>query len=224
MRIPFLFLLAVLFLLSAPITLAQTSDYLIVTWRAENLYPADFAGRAMPTPGSPVQVSAETILGGKLTNSGLAEISWFLDGALLEKGVGTKTVRFTARGNTANSHFLRVQVKVAGKNLEESVRVPVKQVKVAMEIPAINKVLPSNSELQLSAVPYFFNASSLENLVFNWIINNTRQKETGNGSLTLNIGQPQSSTQQKMTIIANVQNLLNPLEVAQERGIFSISQ
>lgn len=224
MKIPFLFLLGVLFISLTPQVLAQTSDYLIVTWRAENLYPANFEGRAMPTPGSSVRASVEAVVGGKLVNLATADILWFLDESLLEKGIGTKTVHFTARGGTTNNHFLRAQVRLGNKNLEESVRIPIKQPRVVVEMPISNKTLPGNSELHLSAVPYFFNAESLENLVFNWIINNTRQKQTGNGELTLKIGQPQSENQQKMVITANIQNLLNPLEVAQQRGIFSISQ
>jgi hypothetical protein len=224
MKIPFLLLLGVLFVFLVPPVFAQTSDYLIITWRTENLYPANFEGRAMPTPGSSIRASVEAVVGGKLANLATADILWFLDEALLEKGVGIKTAHFTARSGTTNNHFLRAQVRLGNKTLEESVRIPVKHPRVVVEIPILNKILPGNSELRLSAVPYFFNAGSLENLVFNWIINNTRQKQTGNGELTLKIGQPQSENQQKMVITANIQNLLNPLEVAQQRGIFSISQ
>lgn len=222
MRIPSLFLFGALFISTINPVSAQTADQLIITWRAENLYPADFMGKAMPTSGSPVQLSVEAIIAGKITNLATADISWFLDETLLERGVGIKTTRFTARSSATNNNFIRAQVRLGAKNLEGTVRIPVKQVKVVMEIPTLNKTLPADSEIQISAVPYFFNAESIQNLIFNWIINNNRQKQIGNGELTLKIGKPQSGEQQKMTITANIQNSLNPLEVAQERGLFSI--
>lgn len=222
MRIPSLFLFGVLFFLITSQAYAQTADQLIVTWRAENLYPADFVGKPMPTSGSPIQLSVEAVIAGKITNLASADISWFLDETLLERGVGLKTTHFTARSSATNNNFVRAQVKLGAKNLETTVRIPVKQVRVVIEIPTTDKTLPANSEIQISAVPYFFNIESLENLAFNWVINNNRQKQIGNGELTLKIGEPQSGEQQRMTITANIQNLLNPLEVAQERGLFSI--
>jgi hypothetical protein len=222
MRIPSLFLFGVLFFSMIGRVSAQTADQLIITWRAENLYPADFMGKAMPTSGSPIRLSVEAVIAGKIANLASADISWFLDETLLERGVGTKTTYFTARSSATNNNFVRAQVKLGNKNLEGTVRVPVKQARVIIEIPTIDKTLPASSEIQISAVPYFFNVNSLENLAFNWIINNNRQKQIGNGELTLKIGEPQSGDQQRMTITANIQNLLNPLEVAQERGLFSI--
>lgn len=224
MKIPFWFFAGILIAAPTSGVLAQTSDYLIVTWRAENLYPADFQGRAWATPGSPIKASVEAVIGGKLTSLASSEITWLLDETLLEKGIGSKTIRFTARSSASNNHFLRVQAKVNGKSLEESVRIPVKRAELVMEVPVLNKTIPAASEIKISAVPYFFNAESLENIVFNWIINNARQKQTGNGNLTLKVGQPQTESQQKMVLTANAQNLSNPLEIAQDRKSFSISQ
>ena len=102
----------------------QTSNPIIITWQANNYFPADFVGKAAATPNAPIIVSAELVQNGKLADLSKAEIKWFVDDSITATGAGIKTMSFAAKQGVSQE-TVRISITLAGKLFENSVRIPV---------------------------------------------------------------------------------------------------
>lgn len=199
------------------ITGAQTPGQVILTWQANNFYPADYAGKALATPNTPVTISAEILRDGKLIDLSKGTFTWYVDEKLLSRAQGLKEILFTVKKSVGDSHFIRVTIKSGNDLFESSVRIPISRQTVVLESPYPNHLVRAGSQAVLQAMPYFFNIPSLQDLTFSWQINNDKQKGSGSDNqLILNIGTPQTPNQDVIRITTLVRNKNNPLEFANE--------
>ena len=203
-------------LLVAPVG-AQTPAQVIMTWRADNFYPADFGGKAPATPGTPITVSTEVLRGGKLTDLSDAAFTWYVDEKLRGRGEGLKEIAFSANKSVGDSHFIRVNIQSSeGEVFESSIRVPISSPMVVLESPYPNQLVKSGDRAEVTAVPYFFNVSSFQNLNFFWRVDNGATEESGNDNqLTLNTGGAKPG--QTIQITGTARNIKNALEAATSR-------
>ncbi len=197
---------------------AQAPAQVILTWQANNFYPADYTGKALATPNTPVTVSTEILRDGKLIDLSKGTFTWYVDEKLLNRTQGLKEILFTVKKPVGDSHFIRVTIQSGNDFFESSIRIPVSQQIVVLESPYPNNIVRAGSQAVLQAMPYFFNIPSFQDLTFSWQINDGERG--GNGSdnqLVLNIGTPQTPNQDKLRITTFVQNENNLLEFANER-------
>lgn len=222
MGLKFLFVLFILSPLFFYHVSAQTSGDLLITWRASNYTPNDFVGRAPSTNGNIVFVSAELLLGKKIQNISQATISWFVDGAFSNKGVGMKEFSFFVTKVGRSSHSVRVVVQTKTNKYEGLVSVPVFNPIITIENKYPRGFVHSGEQVNFLVIPYFFNISSPSEITSLWTINGEKQNGTRDTLLTLNIGSPKTAEQKNMVIESFVQNIKNKIESAKEKINLSI--
>jgi len=196
---------------------AQTPAQVILTWQANNFYPADYAGKALATPNTPVTISVEVLRDGKLLDTSEGTFTWYVDEKLIDRAQGLKEILFTVKNPVGDSHFVRVAIKLENDVFENSTRIPVSEHVVAIEAPYPDKLVRAGSKALLQAMPYFFNVFSLEDLTFSWKINERVSEAGSDNQLILNVGTPQTEAQRTIQIISTVQNSRNFLEFSRER-------
>ncbi len=195
---------------------AQTPAQVILTWQANNFYPADYPGRALATPKTPVSVSAEVLRSNKFIDTSKANFTWLVDEKLLTSGVGLKEVVFNVSKAPGDSHFIRVSINLNNEAFENAVRVPVSKPVLVLDAPYPNALVKAGGKALVEAVPYFFNISSLQNLAFSWQVGNSDQKESGSDNeLILNVGTPTGA--EPIVIFGSVRNANDLLEFASDR-------
>lgn len=189
---------------------AQTPARVIFTWQANNFYPADFRGKALATPNTPVVVAVEVLRNGKFVDLSRATFTWYVDEKLLSRAEGLKEIVFTVKKMVGDSYFVRVNIQSENDVFEGSIRIPVSKPVVVLETPYPNQIVSAGSEAALEAIPYFFNVASFENFIFSWAIDNGPTKESGSDNrLVLNIGNaPPGNSIQITSAVRNRNNLL----------------
>ncbi|MGC9610648.1 MAG: hypothetical protein ABSE68_00250 [Minisyncoccia bacterium] len=219
-----IFLTAGLFFAATFSVMGQTQNtQVIITWRANSYFPADYAGKASAAPGAALTASAELISAGKLQDIVNANINWSLNGNLIDGGTGLKTVSFTAAAQNQGYEILNVSINTSKGVLENSTRIPVSKPEVVLSFPYPQKSAKAGGQITVSAIPFFFNVLSFDDLKFDWRINNEKVTVDGN-KITANIGTPQSDFQNSVQILATVQNSKNLLEFARGTLILPITQ
>ncbi len=198
-----------LILLIAPASRAQVLNPVIITWRANNFYPADYRGRALPSLGTPITVAAEVLQNNKLLDTSQANFLWYVDENLIARGIGLKTTTFNAQVAAGNYHFVRVLVQMGNNSFENSTRIYIAKPIVALEGDFPNQSAPAGGQILVRAVPYFFNVSGLNKLNFFWLINGLEKQSGNDNQLLLTINNDSGNA---LTISASAQNANNPLE------------
>ena len=92
-RIGILALLVVGYWLAISVN-AQVRPEFLITWRASNYAPSDFAGKILPIPGSALTAALEIIDGGRIADLSQTEIRWSVNNKIGQSGKGIKTFSF----------------------------------------------------------------------------------------------------------------------------------
>ena len=211
--------LGILFLLPS-VTAGQTTNPIIITWQANNYFPSSYAGKAAVTPGTLIIASVEVYQNSKLADLSGADIRWYVDDISIGSGRGMKTISFSARQQQNGYQNLRVVVNTGNTQLENSSQIPISQPVVVIVFPSPDKTVRAGDQLELSAIPFFFNVGSLSELKFVWLINN-QQVAGQDNRVSINIGAPQSIYQSSIPVAVTIQNSNNPYEF--NRGSINLS-
>ena len=143
----------------------------IITWEAETIVPRGYTGKALPVQSSFVRAAFEFIENGKFADLSKRELRWFLDDALFAKGNGLKTTRMRVTAGNNNSHFIRVQITDGRAILfEKSAEIPVVNPRLRIQPPSFDGLIARGAH-ELRAIPYFFNAKSVDEITFGWNVN-----------------------------------------------------
>ena len=207
----FLFLLStVYFLISTFGVNAQTNSQVLITWQAQNFVPAEYPGKILPSPGTNIKLGLEVIKENKLQDLSKINIRWYLDGKLLTQGLGLKETNFFVNKGATYSHFVRAVI-IDKQEISGTADIPIINPRVVIESPS-----PDSNSIPLGknifqALPYFFNTANLQELIFNWSVNNQTIK--GTNLLELEITSP-IPLNQNLNIKVTAQNLNNDLEFA----------
>lgn len=197
---------------------------IILTWQANNFFPADYQGKAAVTNRSSVNVAVELLKDSKLQDITNATIGWYLDNDLLDQGKGLKEVDFTATKTRGNFHSLHVIIKTDSDTTEATAALPVSDQKVVINNPSPTKTVASGSKVSLQAIPFFFNVKSLGNLTFSWKVNESEAVTGNDNELTLDVGTPKSDYDRNILIRATVRNTKVPTEVGTDGLTLTIAQ
>jgi len=188
----------------------------ILTWQAQNFVPADYLGKILPTTGAPIKVGLEMVNENKIQNLAQTNIRWYIDEKLLTQGLGLKQIFFRATQAPTYSHLVRSVIQTENE-IDATTEIPIVNPKVIIKAPnfaAVGKNL-------LQAIPYFFNINNLNDLVFNWNVNN--QTVQGNNFLQLELTPP-IPTNNNLDIKVMAKNLNNDLEFSSKEINLSVQQ
>ena len=150
---------------------APSTPKILLTWRTDTYVPPGFIGKIMPTANSPIAASAELIDGGKIVDLSKQNVYWYANNNFLAGGIGLQRITFQAPDAAGGVMDLRVEFPNYSKGSQlKTVSMPIVRPEAVIET-----LFPSgkfsSSPLQLSAQPYFFNATSPTRLNFNWSVN-----------------------------------------------------
>lgn len=186
----------------------------LLSWQALNFFPANYEGKPLASPFSPIKVGVEMIENGKLADLSQASISWRLDNKFLKNGVGLKDILFRVQKNKGDFHIVQVSIDRNNIKTEGSILISIVPQTIVVEIPYPGNTVRSNIENSIQAIPYFFNIKSLKDLSFYWQINDRKEGGGTNNTLILKTGEPQTNSQRIIELTASAQNNENPLEFA----------
>ncbi len=164
-------IMAVLFILGIARANAAGPQFLI-TWKTTGSYiPSNYAGKMLPTYGSEITASLEIFSGGSSVNLANQTIYWYLNDTLLGGGVGARTITFPPFGQAPNDMTLKVELpSYDGQFLIHTITIPMAQPQVVIVAPYPGGAFSLNP-VTVTAVPYFFNTASQDNLSYSWTVN-----------------------------------------------------
>jgi len=167
--------LSVFLLLTVYSLAGAATPRLFLTWKANNFYPSDFQGKALPTTGSVITASAAVLYDNALVNPRDVLFTWYFDDTWITQETGRREVTVSASKLFGDAHFVRaVALLPTGERIDASVRVPVTSPDLVIETSR------GDRDTTLRAVPFFFNVSSLANLVFSWEADGGKQSSQNN--------------------------------------------
>lgn len=174
-RIPLIALLHAALLATAAPSALEAQDgpepEFIITWQASSYAPSSYRGKVLPTVGSAVTFALELVDEGKLADLSGTEIRWYRNNNLVSSGMGQKHVTMIVPPGASREERIRaVAVDFRGEDREHTVLLPVTAPEVVIDAPAPGDVLPG-VETRFRALPYFFNARSQNELLFEWQVN-----------------------------------------------------
>lgn len=177
---------------------------LIISWHPFNFYPADYYGKPIPSPGTPVLVSVEALQGGKLLDLSKASFSWEIDGKFLTSGVGIKEALFTSQQTSKNSQLVRVTVTSEGNRWEASIGIPVVRPLVVIDAPFPDRRVEGGTPVTLYALPFFFPVQQFEDLTFSWSVDNGEKIESSLNDLSITVESAQGGEARKVLIVGRI--------------------
>ncbi|PIP30153.1 hypothetical protein COX26_00205 [Candidatus Jorgensenbacteria bacterium CG23_combo_of_CG06-09_8_20_14_all_54_14] len=194
---------------------------LILTWSANNFYPSDYEGKALPAGGATVNASLEVAQGGKLQDVKNVPITWYLDSEYFVRGAGLKHTTFTVTKRKGDAHSLRTVANLPGGDSEATAIVPVVNREVVIETPYRGVSAPHGKPLVFRAVPYFFNIASLAELTFSWTAGGDTQSASGDNELSVNLDNVQNRG--TFPVSVGVRAFRSPLESASDAITITIN-
>jgi hypothetical protein len=168
----FIFSAVLLFSLKSANAQTASSPQFLVTWKASNSYiPSFYQGKALPSLGSEITASLELISNGHVVDLSSQNIYWYLDEVLVGGGMGAQQVTFPPFGTPPSTLILEVDIpQYSTGYLIHTVNIPFVEPMAVIDAPYPNQEFSSNP-LVVQGIPFFFYATSSENLLFNWSVN-----------------------------------------------------
>ena len=210
--------------LGAPTTNAQVSAPVMwLTWRAATYIPAEYNGRALPTPGSNVVVAIDVIHNGKPMDLSQETIYWYISGSYIAGGRGLARTAITIPDIISQNQIsIRVSLPETLGGLARTITIPVALPQTVITVlppdPAANRDL----SFDVQARPYFFTVNDPSQLNFNWTVNN-QAPSSFNDPMHLHINIPQgTATGSKLNVRLKVENLAHAFEVAVRELILTV--
>ena len=205
------------FLFLAPVN-AQTASAprFMVSWQANSLAPSWYRGKIFPTTGSRVTVKFELVDNGKIIDLSKTAIRWYVNNDLKlneTNGLGIKSYSYITGDYVGNDINIRISIpNYNGSTLDNVITIPIVSPEVVINAPFSDKTVPPG-KVSLEAIPFFFNAGNINNLLFAWNSNGQAAGSTSNPLLNLNID-PATLQGTAISLSVVVKNISNELEAA----------
>lgn len=219
----FIFTLLIVFASFSAFSSAEDGLSVITTWTAENLYPSDYRGRALPSTESLVVVSATTLQNQKLIDSSLIRFKWYLDGKFYKEGDGLREISFYTTNRAGDSHTVRVLASLAGNSTSKTIEIPISEKELVIE-SSVGASAPSNSSVVFTATPYFFNVQSISDLDISWKIQKRDIPGEKKNTLFVQFGTPENSGQGAVTISSLAKEKESVFQKAASEFLISIGR
>lgn len=184
----------------------QIPPQILLTWSAANFYPTTYHGRALPTPGTPITVSVALLQNGTFSDLSNTQIAWYKNEEKMDSGTGLTQITFQPETGEVGNNFVRAELTLGTSTIDQSVLVPVVNPSVAIEIPYPGASVDANSDVTLRATPFFFNISSLQDLLFYWQVGDVKKDMGSNNSISVKVGNPFSGDQKRIPVSSYIQD------------------
>lgn len=160
----------------APPANAGNGDFLMA-WSSGSYIPPQYEGKALPTIGTLVKV---VVLPVKKLSQDVDSLTylWLLDGrqAYSSQGKGKSSFQFQVTKWNGDSHEIEARVLDSKENMlwRGFITIKVRQPQILFSIPNSNYAasesltINTGQELTISAIPLFFRAAKVSDLIFNW--------------------------------------------------------
>ena len=202
--------------------LAQMAPELLVTWRANNYTPLNYAGKSLPTRETQVYASLELIDALRPADISKREIRWLLNNRLYKSGVGLKKIVFAVPELTRDNQLLRaLVVNYRGQNVEQLVRIPVVDPEAVIGVPYPNRKIGAGENFFM-AFGYFFNVNDLNDLSFLWSANGASARGENDLPNLLKLNALGGRSGDKINLSVSISNKINPLELASDNVALEI--
>lgn len=158
--------------------------YVDLAWTCSSYTPEGYNGKALPTRGSSITVSATPHfkINGKLLAADTLNYRWFLDEEII--GSNKPEFTFTATKFRSYTHEVRVLVSTSDESVSSQEWIEIKVYTPEIQVyeydgaaqinlsKGIGEELSaySGSALAFAAIPYYFNIRNIENISYNWKI------------------------------------------------------
>ena len=190
--LPFLISITILTALAGYSAKAQTEPFILITWKALNYAPANFEGKVLPMQNSPIVASVALLQNGKFIDISKMQIKWSVNSQQLQSGTGLQTIIFQEPdlGGGSNSTDITVEIpNYPGGSILNTISISPTQPKAVIDAPYPNLQFAS-SQLNITAVPYFFNVNNISGLDISWMVNSVSPTDlTDPSSLQIKFGQ-----------------------------------
>lgn len=135
-------------------------------WSADSYTPYNYAGRALPAPGSKVVIEVMVDASG---NANDLKYSWFLENVFQKSksGYGKTRFYFYAMKNPGSSYTIKLQIFNENRSIFEEKTIEIPIVEPELIIESNNSI---GQEFSFSAKPYFFSINKLTDLTFEWLV------------------------------------------------------
>jgi len=200
------------------------SPQVLLSWEATSSYvPADYPGKALPSPLSPVIVKVGVFQDGKMVDLSSYTIRWFLDeySSSQGKGVTSFTIPPALRTNK-DSYKIRVELLDYDPRavLSKAVSIPIISPKVVIN-GGKNAKYVSFGDNSFEAIPFYFNISQKTQLRYSWTAGNKFLGEGVSGVLKLIVkNNLKKGDKLEMTVVAKSSD--NKLEQATAKNTYII--
>ncbi len=200
---------------------AASNVQVVITWQANNYFPAGFEGKSLPAPYAQVVASVELLEDNKLADLSQATVNWFVDDKFQKSGVGLKTFSFYTQQEDSGYVSVRAVIELqGGGGARGSLQIPIVAPTLVLSYAAPSNSVAANSSVTLAAIPFSFNVSSPSDLTFFWTINGAQSNVSGN-TVKLQLGAP-TPLDRLLQISVSAQNNKNPLEIGKTAAAFPI--
>jgi hypothetical protein len=202
-----LLLVFLIFCFYANKTFAQEKESeLLILWKSSSFVPSNYLGKPLPVNGSIVYLYVIGKENNKILDLSSFPILWYIDGEFKNGAVGQidNKIKITKMGG--DYHSVRVEVKMPNKTLNKTITIPVSQPKVVLDVP----LFKDQKNILVSALPYFFNIKSINELEFLWNISVGGEKyETqGENTVLLNTEEIQGNVLLEISALAKSKKLI----------------
>jgi hypothetical protein len=166
---------------------------LLVTWHAGILAPYDYQGHSFAGAGSPVVVSATLIDNGRIVNLDNTTVYWYVDGDLVESGVGKQSATVYALQVPDASIKVRAQIQnYKGSIVLKTVTIRTTEPEVVLGAPFPNLVVSGDRGV-VRLLPYAFNVQNPLALAYHWTINGENTDDANPDSIDVLSGNSYSN-------------------------------
>lgn len=162
-----------------PARAEQKIGELHLTWKTASYTPPGYRGKALPTPGSVIGVSAILVENGRSVSLLNQRVRWYVNDEIIKSGVGEIDL-MTFVPTTGGDEYLDVRADLpdyAGLGGLQSVRIPIVRPDAVISHPYPKGEFSGNT-LALRARPFFFNTTDPSRLRYEWSFNDQSPKNT----------------------------------------------
>lgn len=204
-------------------TQASSDPQLLISWHAASYTPTWYAGRALPSPGTPILATVDLINSkGQIADLSRTQIYWYVDHTYAAGGIGLQNMSVPAPDSVGGT----VAIEARLPNYQDvvvlkTVSVPVVAPKAVIDIPFPDSTIFGKEGI-LNAWPFFFGITNPDLLNYSWQVNNSPVKNTENPEflrLTTTSNKPSQAT-----VDLSIQNPSRPQEGAATENIVVIGK
>jgi len=166
-----------------------TPAEVFVSWKADNSFvPADYPGKALPSPLSSITVKVGAFRGGGRVDLSGVTIRWFVDNYAVKQGVGmTEHTIVPSLRTNQRTREIKVQLLELGSQvLSKSVSIPIVTPEVVIKGGETGGALSRGLNL-LSADPYYFSVDRVGDIFYRWVVAGSPTKGDRTGVLELTV-------------------------------------